>query len=1126
MTIVTSTLRMKLDASDFTSNAAKLAASVQEDVRRIDQLKAALKESGASDRLQASMVKLGASTSHVEGMRQALEKMRQEMGITGVATGKLSEDQRKAIKAFESTTIAVVRSTIAEERNLTAAMARQAVEREAILKREAEREADARHRAGERRQADMKRLFEAETAMRRRQEQQVHAAQERGGIRHMVGTGAAAYVTAHGVAHVGREVLMQGSELQDTRLKMQRAGISPVMRVQMEQQALELSRRYANVGQIAIMDIGKDVRSVIKDQHEVFNATELLTAAKSVLDANGGHSDGLSMLIKGAESIGAGNDPVRLKKLINSYVRAIQVMGETINPEQIYQFDKYLKGAGATVSDRFLMTTGLSLSQEMGGSTAANDIFHAQKDIVGGFQNKHIPIKEMLRMGLIDPGDVEYTKTGEAKGIKAGRKGVAGADVAQTDLDTWVYKYFLPALEKHGLKDEKAQLAFVQKVFTGGESDVITKLIQQRESFQNHGEMFGQAMGTEGTSLNAESASVGLTALTTAIGNLAANVSVEAMAPIGRTLTGVADGLNVLAQAAKDHPMAAMVSGGAAGAAALAGSGYLSYKVLNGFGLGTAATALEGSAGALTLAAEKLGATGTVNKASVSPTPDKSGKPGIVDTAARLLMLQQAAEFAKDHHALDLPKRTGVAGAVEFLDPGLADRIYGRNLPEVRTKDDVYAAPRTSTLSPESYWDRKKAYLNRGFADGGFTGPGSRNEPAGIVHRGEYVVPASATTRHRALLDAIRRGDILPGYAQGGLVGGTGGVARVVLATDSSSTTALREVFGGAVYDALRRIRSEDGSLSGGSGGSGDGGSGGARSLRYGRSGDGTYRSTPGRYDGGGGHGGSGTVREGGHISGPSADSGRATRAGGSLARNQQEAYRAARAEGLSDVAARALVANMSGESLAKPNDYHYDRTHMSGGIVQWDPARSARIKEHFGKLPWQMSVTDQTRAAVWEMRTRPEYAATNRALQGTDPNAMIGTLVDNYERPQLREKAKRERLGYLHGFKPDAGATYADEGRRGFATGQREAERAVLPRRSEAATPERHAGGVNFDTSSLREGIDHIRTFKAELSSLKGGVRVAIDHTHTHKGEPGARPGALRTSLNGGYASDGRSWT
>jgi hypothetical protein len=39
------------------------------------------------------------------------------------------------------------------------------------------------------------------------------------------------------------------------------------------------------------------------------------------------------------------------------------------------------------------------------------------------------------------------------------------------------------------------------------------------------------------------------------------------------------------------------------------------------------------------------------------------------------------------------------------------------------------------------------------------------------------------------------------------------------------------------------------------------------------------------------------------------------------LARNQREAYEAARGEGLSDVAARALIANMTGESLKKPDE-------------------------------------------------------------------------------------------------------------------------------------------------------------------------------------------------------------
>lgn len=54
-----------------------------------------------------------------------------------------------------------------------------------------------------------------------------------------------------------------------------------------------------------------------------------------------------------------------------------------------------------------------------------------------------------------------------------------------------------------------------------------------------------------------------------------------------------------------------------------------------------------------------------------------------------------------------------------------------------------------------------------GFADGGFTGSGGRNEPAGIVHRGEYVMDAATVKKLGVpLLNRLR------GYADGGLVGG------------------------------------------------------------------------------------------------------------------------------------------------------------------------------------------------------------------------------------------------------------------------------------------------------------------------------------------------------------------
>jgi hypothetical protein len=57
-----------------------------------------------------------------------------------------------------------------------------------------------------------------------------------------------------------------------------------------------------------------------------------------------------------------------------------------------------------------------------------------------------------------------------------------------------------------------------------------------------------------------------------------------------------------------------------------------------------------------------------------------------------------------------------------------------------------------------------------GFAGGGYTGNGGKFEPAGIVHRREFVFPSEAVDRIGVPKLAAMAG--LPGYAGGGLVGG------------------------------------------------------------------------------------------------------------------------------------------------------------------------------------------------------------------------------------------------------------------------------------------------------------------------------------------------------------------
>lgn len=183
--------------------------------------------------------------------------------------------------------------------------------------------------------------------------------------------------------------------------------------------------------------------------------------------------------------------------------------------------------------------------------------------------------------------------------------------------------------------------------------------------------------------------------------------------------------------------------------------------------------------------------------------------------------------------------------------------------------------------------------------------------------------------------------------------------------------------------------------------------------------------------------------------------------ASGNLKQNQQEAYKAARAEGLSDKAARALVANMSGEGLANPGAFNRDYNsrgefvHMARGIVQWDPPRSEAIKRNFGKYPNEMTVAEQTKAAIWEMKTNPNYAPTWAALN--DPNAssqdMIEKLVRNYERSAHQDADIERRMGYLGGLKVDESGT------------------ATVDRTQQGATPPTGGAGQTATPSVQTEG-------------------------------------------------------
>jgi len=82
-----------------------------------------------------------------------------------------------------------------------------------------------------------------------------------------------------------------------------------------------------------------------------------------------------------------------------------------------------------------------------------------------------------------------------------------------------------------------------------------------------------------------------------------------------------------------------------------------------------------------------------------------------------------------------------------------------------------------SSASGSSASATQRVVTGAGFSEGGYTGDGGRLEPAGIVHRGEYVVPMPEM-RNPAVISRVREIEAIrtqrtsahrmPGFAEGG----------------------------------------------------------------------------------------------------------------------------------------------------------------------------------------------------------------------------------------------------------------------------------------------------------------------------------------------------------------------
>ncbi|HIZ85922.1 MAG TPA: hypothetical protein IAC04_05490 [Candidatus Coprenecus stercoravium] len=152
--------------------------------------------------------------------------------------------------------------------------------------------------------------------------------------------------------------------------------------------------------------------------------------------------------------------------------------------------------------------------------------------------------------------------------------------------------------------------------------------------------------------------------------------------------------------------------------------------------------------------------------------------------------------------ALAMVQAWNAAGA----NPVLAGIIMGMIAATTAAQVATIIAQRNAIMNTSATGSSESASVRTvtsgsGYSEGGFTGYGGRLEPAGIVHRGEYVVPVPEMRdpeaySHVMAIERIRsrrsRRNPLPGFADGGYAGSASG-ADAVLDGVMSELRALRK---------------------------------------------------------------------------------------------------------------------------------------------------------------------------------------------------------------------------------------------------------------------------------------------------------------------------------------------
>ncbi len=288
---------------------------------------------------------------------------------------------------------------------------------------------------------------------------------------------------AYGAYRVGRAGVKSAAENQRESARDYLAGLKPEDTKRFEDASIEGSKRFQSLDSqtmhSTLRESSTSMRSVDNAVALTTTFGEMLTVLQSLKGKDKAVEE-LRRFMQALDVLGDNLNPKQVRDYAMGFTKAAGVEGADFDLGRLLAMSKQLKSAGATVSDRFLMTTGVSLGRDMGDEKAGNAI------------------------AMMMQQEVQATKEAKAYGARYGLRDKSGKFIdrsaMQSDPDQWAWRNIPEAMKRAKLDPNKAEdvNTFLNNAYSNQSArNVLSKLMTQGDQYRAQAQAFGRAPGLD-----------------------------------------------------------------------------------------------------------------------------------------------------------------------------------------------------------------------------------------------------------------------------------------------------------------------------------------------------------------------------------------------------------------------------------------------------------------------------------------------------------------------------------------------------------------------------------------------------------------------------------------------------